>query len=89
LENYIWLSFSNLFLRYRTERSSTASVTHSSSHSSFLTIINAFLSFFFEQCLIWNVLLLSIENAHITVKRARQVKVEVLCGSEGPTRHSE
>ena len=51
----------------------SAPVTQPSPHSSFLAVIQAFLRFLLENAFIRLLLLLSVENAHVTLQRAREI----------------
>lgn len=59
--------------RWLSKSCCAASVTQPSPHSSFLAVMQAFLSFLPENDFIRLLLLLSVEDAHVTLQRAREI----------------
>ena len=59
--------------RWSTKSCCAAPVTQPSPHSSFLAVMQAFLSFLPENDFIRFLLLLSIKDAHVTLQRAREI----------------
>lgn len=80
-----------LFLNrwWSTKSCCPALVSQPPPHSSLLADIQALLRLLPEYVFIRLLLLLSVEDPHVTLQRAREIKVQVLCGGQGPPRHTK